>query len=484
MDRRIMGIETEFGIMHTRPTGAVLSPDDAARKLFQPIVHWGRSSNVFLPNGARLYLDVGSHPEYATAECATIEDAVAHDRAGEIIVDTMRKKLEESLAQDGTGGSIYLFKNNVDSAGNSYGSHENYMIARSTRFSRLVAHLIPFLVTRQLLTGAGKVHPTGPTAYGHHHLTSSPGQASYSFSQRADHVWEESSSATTRSRPLINTRDEPHGDAKRFRRLHVIVGDSTMSTTTTAMRLATTDLMLRMIEAGNALKDRTLKDPSLALRHISHDLTGTVTVELADGSTRSALDLQYEYLEEITRFIQAHGQHHDQIPWVLDLWERTLDAIERKDYSGIDTEIDWAIKKKLLDTWAHHNKSDYSAPKIAHMDLAYHDLADGRGLFRILEARGMAARLPGTDGSEAHTAVTTPPQTRAYIRGALIKAATHAGYNPTVDWVNMKINGAPQRTLTLKDPFSTQDDSADVLLTQLQQEAAQTSGHPPLLPYV
>lgn len=479
-----MGLETEFGIVHTTHAGAALSPDETARRLFRPIVEWGRSSNVFLPNGARLYLDVGSHPEYATAECATLEDAVAHDRAGELIVDDMRQKLEAQLSAEGIGGSVYLFKNNVDSAGNSFGSHENYMIARSTRFARLVAHLIPFLVTRQVMTGAGRVHPQGPTAFGQRTFSAHAGQPSYSFSQRADHIWEDSSSSTTRARPLINTRDEPHGDAERFRRLHVIVGDSTVSSTTTALRLGTTDLMLRMIEAGHALTDRTLKDPALALRQISHDLSATVPVELADGTYRSALDLQREYLETVSRFVQANGAHHDRVDWVLDLWARTLDAVERQDFTGIDTEIEWAIKKKLLDSWVSRNGADYAAPRVAQMDLAYHDIAPGRGLFRMLEERGMAARLPGTDGTQAQEAVNTPPQTRAKIRGALVKAAIDAGEHTTIDWVNVKINGTTQRIVTLRDPFLTHDDDAAAMLADLRREADRGSRQPTAPPII
>lgn len=479
-----MGLETEFGIVHTVPRGAALSPDDTARRLFRPIVDWGRSSNVFLPNGARLYLDVGSHPEYATAECASIDDAVAHDRAGELIVDEMRRKLEATLAEEGTGGSVYLFKNNVDSVGNSFGSHENYMIARSTRFARLVAHLIPFLVTRQLISGAGRVHPTGPVAFGQRSIAAAEGQPSYSFSQRADHIWEDSSSSTTRARPLINTRDEPHADSERFRRLHVIVGDSTMSTTTTALRLGATDLMLRMIEAGGVMPDRTLADPAMALRQISHDLSGTVRVTLADGSARSPLQMQREYLEAVTRFVQANGAHHDRVDWVLDLWARTLDAIESGDHSGIDTEIDWAIKKKLLDSWVIRNDADYASPRVAQMDLAYHDIAPGRGLFRMLEERGMAARLPGTDGSQAQHAVDHAPETRAKIRGALVSAAVAAGKHSTIDWVNVKINGPTQRIVTLRDPFVTHDEDADAMLAELQAEARSGQVEPPAPPII
>lgn len=492
MDQRIIGVETEFGIIHTQrgdtasgEPARTLSPDDAARLLFQPIVEWGRSSNLFLPNGARLYLDVGAHPEYASAECANLQDIVAQDRAGELIVDRMRQALEAKLAADGIGGSVYLFKTNVDSSGNSFGSHENYMIGRDTRFARLVASLIPFLVTRQLYSGTGRIHPNGPAGFGEgQSFGGGSGEASYSFSQRADHIWEDASSSTTRARPLINTRDEPHGDSERFRRLHVIVGDSTMSSTTTALRLGVTDLMLRMIESGQPLQDRTLNSPAMALRQISHDLTGTFPVAMRDGGTRSALDLQREYWEEVSRFVQANGAHHDRVDWLLDLWARSLEAVESGDHSGIDTEIDWAIKKKLIDSWVERAGADYSHPRAAQLDLTYHDIAPGRGLFRMLEERGMAARLPGTNGSEAVAAVDQPPATRAALRGALVQAGMEAGIHFTADWVNMKVNGPAQRVVTLRDPFARHDDAAEQLLEQLRAERTSEVSSSPLPPAV
>ena len=192
-----------------------LSPDEVARYLFRRVVSWGRSSNVFLRNGARLYLDVGSHPEYATAECDNLTQLVTHDRAGERVLEDLLIDAEKRLHDEGISGDVYLFKNNTDSAGNSYGCHENYLVGRHGEFTKLADVLIPFLVTRQVICGAGKVIQT-------------PRGASYSLSQRAEHIWEGVSSATTRSRPIINTRDEPHADAEKYRRLHVIVGDSNM----------------------------------------------------------------------------------------------------------------------------------------------------------------------------------------------------------------------------------------------------------------
>ena len=261
MDRRIFGIENEYGVTCTFRGQRRLSPDEVARYLFRKVVSWGRSSNVFLRNGARLYLDVGSHPEYATPECDDITELVAHDKAGERVLEGLLLDAEQRLHDEGIAGEIYLFKNNTDSAGNSYGCHENYLVSRAGEFSKLADVLIPFLVTRQIIVGAGKV-------------TQTPRGASYSVSQRAEHIWEGVSSATTRSRPIINTRDEPHADAERYRRLHVIVGDSNMSETTTLLKVASCDLVLRMIEEGVVMRDLTMENPIRAIREISHDVTG------------------------------------------------------------------------------------------------------------------------------------------------------------------------------------------------------------------
>ena len=267
-----MGLENEYGVTCTIRGQRRLSPDEVARYLFRRVVSWGRSSNVFLANGARLYLDVGSHPEYATPECDSIYEVICHDRAGERILERLVDNAEERLAEEGiTGSTIYLFKNNTDSAGNSYGCHENYLTSRRDDFSNYAEVLIPFLVTRQIYTGAGKV------------LQSARG-AMYSIAQRAEHIWEGVSSATTRSRPIINTRDEPHADAERFRRLHVIVGDSNMSEYTSFLKVGATALLLRMMEdPGVVLRDLTLENPIRAIREISHDITCRRRVRLASG---------------------------------------------------------------------------------------------------------------------------------------------------------------------------------------------------------
>jgi proteasome accessory factor A len=339
MDRRIFGLENEYGVTCTFRGQRRLSPDEVARYLFRRVVSWGRSSNVFLSNGARLYLDVGSHPEYATPECDSLIDLVVHDKAGERILEGLLVDAERRLREEGIAGDVYLFKNNTDSAGNSYGCHENYLVARHGEFSRLADVLIPFLVTRQIICGAGKVLQT-------------PRGATYCVSQRAEHIWEGVSSATTRSRPIINTRDEPHADAERYRRLHVIVGDSNMSETTTLLKVGATDLVLRMIEAGVVMRDLTLENPIRAIREVSHDMTGRRTVRLANGREASALDIQEEYLTKARDFASRRGLDDGLVKTVLDLWERTLHAVSTGDLDLVGREIDWVIKYQLIDRYS------------------------------------------------------------------------------------------------------------------------------------
>src|SRR5438128_3349441 len=294
MDKRIFGLENEYGVTCTFRGSRRLSPDEVARYLFRRVVSWGRSSNVFLRNGARLYLDVGSHPEYATPECDSVVDLVTHDKAGERVLEGLLVDAERRLREGGIAGDVYLFKNNTDSAGNSYGCHENYLVGRHGEFSRLADVLIPFLVSRQIICGAGKVLQT-------------PRGAVYGVSQRAEHIWEGVSSATTRSRPIINTRDEPHADAERYRRLHVIVGDSNMNETTTLLKVTMTDLVLRMIEAGVPVRDMTLENPIRAIREISHDITGRRKVRLANGREMSAMEIQSEYHSRAAEFVDREG---------------------------------------------------------------------------------------------------------------------------------------------------------------------------------
>ncbi|MBV9593199.1 MAG: Pup--protein ligase [Actinobacteria bacterium] len=449
MQRRIFGIENEYGVTCTFHGQRRLSPDEVARYLFRRVVSWGRSSNVFLKNGARLYLDVGSHPEYATPECDSLTSLVTHDKAGERILEGLVADAERRLHDEGIAGDIYLFKNNTDSAGNSYGCHENYLVGRHGEFSRLADVLIPFLVTRQLICGAGKVLQT-------------PRGAVYCISQRAEHIWEGVSSATTRSRPIINTRDEPHADAERYRRLHVIVGDSNMNEATTMLKVGSADLVLRMIEHGVMFRDLTLENPIRAIREISHDLTGSRPVRLAAGRTASALEIQRDYHSRVAEFVEQNGADEASAR-VVELWGRTLDAVEKQDLSLIDREIDWATKYQLIDRYRSKHDLPLSSPRVAQLDLAYHDIQRGRGLYYLLERRGAVARV--SNDLAVFEAKSVPPQTtRAKLRGDFIKRAQERRRDFTVDWVHLKLNDQAQRTVLCKDPYRSVDDRVEKLI--------------------
>ncbi len=443
MERRIFGIENEYGVTCTFDGQRRLTPDEVARYLFRKVVSWGRSSNVFLGNGSRLYLDVGSHPEYATPECDDLREIVLHDKAGERIVEGLVEDAQIRLREEGIAGEIYVFKNNTDSAGNSYGCHENYLVGRAGEFQKISDVLIPFLVSRQITCGAGKV------------MTSSAG-AKYCVSQRADHIWEGVSSATTRSRPIINTRDEPHADAEKYRRLHVIVGDSNMSETTTLLKVGSADLVLRMIEAGVVMRDMALENPIRAIREISHDLTGHRTVRLANGRELSALQIQGEYYERAMAFVEREGLSAPIQKQVLDLWGRALQAVGSGNLADIETEIDWVMKYRLISRYIEKHGLSLSHPRVLQLDLAYHDVNRRRGLFYLLQRRGMAARVC-TDIETFHAKVRPPQTTRAKLRGDFIRAAQEHRRDFTVDWVHLKLNDQAQRTVLCKDPFAADD---------------------------
>ncbi len=464
LTRRIYGLETEFGVACTSRSGRRVNPEEVARYLFRTVVSWGRSSNVFLANGSRVYLDVGSHPEYATAECDSLYQLLAHDRAGEVVVGRLAEDARRRLAEEDVDAQVYLFKNNADSHGNSYGCHENYLVSREGDFSRYTDLLVPFLVSRQLVCGAGRIVRDGP-------------RARYAVSQRAEHIWESVSSATTRSRPIINTRDEPHADPERYRRLHVIVGDSSMSETTTLLKVGSLELVLRLVEDGVALPNLALENPIRALRDTSRDRTGRAPLVLANGRTTTGLALQQTFLAAVQAHVAAEMDPGPELRRVLELWERTLAAIESDRLTDVETEIDWVIKRRLLLRYAERHGLGLEDPRLAQIDLAYHDIDPTRGVFRLLEARGEAARI--TTPAEVERATEEPPQsTRARLRGQFVSAARRHGLEYTVDWVHLKLNDQSQRTILCRDPFVSSDDRVDRLVEVMEQRAAERLAGP------
>ncbi len=452
MRRRIFGIENEYGVTCTFRGQRRLSPDEVARYLFRRVVSWGRSSNVFLENGARLYLDVGSHPEYATPECDSPHQVVAHDKAGERILEDLVAAAERRLHEEGIAGDISLFKNNTDSAGNSYGCHENYLVARVGEFQRLADALIPFLVTRQVFAGAGKVLQT-------------PRGAVFSLAQRAEHIWEGVSSATTRSRPIINTRDEPHADAERYRRLHVIVGDSNMSEYTSWLKVATTDLVLRMLEEQAVMRDLTLDNPIRAIREVSHDITGKRRIRLANGREMSALEIQQSYLERVERFVASTQDADEEAKRVLARWREVLEQLV-DDPLQLRRELDWVAKYHLIEAYRSKHDLPLSHPRVSMLDLSYHNVTRARGLYYLLERQGRMRRELD-DAEISHAKEHAPPQTRAALRGRFIRQAKARRRDYTVDWVHLKLNDQAQRTVLCKDPFRAEDERVDKLIASM-----------------
>ncbi len=452
MERRIFGIETEYGVTFAFRGQRRLSPDEVSRFLFRKVVAWGRSSNVFLENGSRLYLDVGSHPEYATAECDNLYDLVAQDKAGEAILQGLVQHAQAQLEAEGVKGEIYLFKNNSDSAGNSYGCHENYCTERDEDLSRHEQLTIPFLITRQIFAGAGRVVTTNRGTH-------------YALSQRAEVIWETISSATTRSRPVINTRDEPHADPEKYRRLHVIIGDSNMSEYATFLKTGTMAVVLAMVEDKTTiLRDYTLAQPMNALRDVSTDLFSENTIRLHNGREITALELQEDLCDRAELFAQSRQLPDDQQEAVR-MWRQTLTQL-RKDPLELYREIDWVAKYRLIEQLREREQISLTNPKVAMIDLLYHDTSHQRGLFYRLQARGQAERMV-TDDIINEATITPPQTTRARMRGAFVKRANERNRDFTVDWVHLKLNDQLQRTLMLKDPFKSHDDRFDRLLHSL-----------------
>lgn len=467
MKRRVGGLETEFGLVCVRADGSrALEPEEAARELFRPVVAMGRSSNVFLRNAARLYLDVGSHPEYATAECDDWWDLVAQDRAGERIFAELTAQADARLAEAGQDARIHLLKNNVDSAGNAFGSHENYLVDRRGEFTRLPRYLLPFLVTRQIVTGAGGVAPAVPGEAG------AGAGAQFVFSRRSDHMWEAVSSATTRTRPIINTRDEPHGDANLYRRLHVIVGDSTMSEVSTHLRFATTDLVLRAIESGRALPELSLADDIAAIRSVARDLTGAAPLPTAGGGTTTALEVQQRWLDHVADL--AEGEETE----VLESWQKALDAVRTGDRTWAAQNLDWAIKERLFAQVTERRGIDLEDSAIERLDLAYHDIDPARGVFFALQRRGLApAILPGERIERART--VAPTTTRAHLRGQVVTAAQEHGVDHVVDWTTLRLTRRGAMPVQVMDPFATELPAVDALLAEIREQGA-PAAEPPL----
>lgn len=378
----------------------------AAQDAHRPFSFTEMKSDLVLSNGARFYND-HTHPEYSTPECRTLFDLVAHDRAGERIVWEATRRRNRHLEAEGQPGDVSVFKNNTDFHGHSYGCHDNYLVSRAIPFERLVRGLLPFLVSRQIIAGAGKV--------GIEAQESGLVPGVFQLSQRADFMETELSVDTMHNRPLLNTRDEPHADRAKYRRLHLILGDANMCEYATALKVGTTQLALDLIEAGTVPRIE-LAQPVSAVKQISRDIDLKATVRQKNGRALSALDIQEQYYDAARRTLDGRDAESD---WVLREWGKTLRLLTA-DRAQLIGKLDWVTKLWLLETFMREERIGWDDPWLASLDLEYHNVNQERGLYRGLEAEGTAWRMT-TDGEVEQALSAGPGDTRGGLRGLCVR---------------------------------------------------------------
>ncbi len=395
--------------------------------------------NAVLTNGARYYVD-HAHPEYSAPETSDALQAVLYDKAGERILARSMAAARRLLPPE---QEIVVYKNNSDGKGNSYGCHENYLVDRAVPFGGLVRNLIPWFVSRQIVCGAGKVGAENGAE-----------RCDYQISQRADFFEEEVGLETTLKRPIVNTRDEPHADPQRYRRLHVIVGDANLCEVSTFLKVGTTAIVLCMIEDGFLDRDLSLATPVPAMRQVSHDPDLRSAVSLADGSTITALEMQWEFLRAGRKYAEERGLEHcggDELGGtVLDRWESVLGALET-DPDRLDGVLDWVTKRRLISAYAERDGLDWDDAKLALLDIQYHDVRRDRSLYERLVAAGKIERL--VDDAEVDDATVTPPATtRAYFRGMVLTRWADSVVAANWDSVILDVGTDPLRRIPMMEP--------------------------------
>jgi len=483
---KVMGIETEYGI--SGPGTADFNPVLASSLLintfagalrrirwdyeqesplrdargFEPVQEREPSeedlglANVILPNGARYYVD-HAHPEYSTPEAATPRELVVHDKAGERILERSLELARDLLPP---GERISVYKNNTDGKGNSYGCHENYLIDRRTPFSRIVRDLTPFFVTRQVFTGAGKVGVESSRVEG--------ADVPYQLSQRTDFFEAEVGLETTLKRPIINTRDEPHADPEKYRRLHVIIGDANMCEVATFLKVGTTALVLKMIE-DEFLPDLSLDGPVQALHEVSWDPTLQTAVRLAEGRTVTAIELQWEYLEHAKKWAKEHEDTPGNAE-IMERWERVLAGLE-DDPMSLHRELDWVAKRRLVGAYRERDGLAWDDPKLALIDLQYHDVRRDRGLYYKLANAGKVERLASE--AEVERATREPPdETRAYFRGHCIRRYPDAIVAASWDSVIFDTGRDALQRVPMREPLRGTREHVEGLLEQALDASA------------
>ena len=391
--------------------------------------------NKTLINGARYYVD-HAHPEYSSPEVTNSREVVIHEKAGERIVEMSRREATTMLP---SGAQMLIHKNNSDRKGNSYGCHENYLMDRRTSFKQIVEHLLPFFSTRQIFCGAGKV---GSENRGH--------PCDYQLSQRADFFETEVALDTMVKRPIINTRDEPHADRERYRRLHVIVGDSNMSEYSIYLRHGVTALVLSMIEDGAIERDLVLRDPVRAIKEVSHDPTCKKEVLLDNGKKLSPVQIQNEYLEMALAYAARNKVDAVTLD-VLEKWQQVLECLA-DDPMDASTEVDWVIKKALIENFLERKGLDWDDPQAQMLDLQYHDSRPDKGLYHMLERQGRVERIVSDE--EIVRAIHNPPETtRAYFRGECLRRYPDEVFGVNWDSISFGVGDEPIKRVMMAEPL-------------------------------
>ncbi|RMH09438.1 MAG: proteasome accessory factor PafA2 [Nitrospirae bacterium] len=400
----------------------------------RPGPDYNRLLNKPLLNGGRLYVD-GAHPEYSTPECHSVVELLAYERAGERIAAQCLQAINRVFGAE----QFVLYKNNSDGKGNSYGYHENYLVSRSVPFERLIHVLLPFLVTRQIFAGAGKVGAENSTA-----------PVEYQISQRADFFECVVDLNTMVKRPIINTRDEPHADPNRYRRLHVIVGDANMAEVSTYLKIGTTAIIVHMLEQGAELPAIELDDPVMAIKLVSRDVNMKADLPLSNGRRTSSIEIQRQYLQAAHKFFACH----DLWPSTKDLlvrWEQVLDKLER-DPTLLAGELDWVAKREMIRSYMERKGCHWSDPRIAMLDLQYHDIRPEKGLYYTLERSGRIERLI-SDEEIARAEQAAPTKTRAYFRGACLRRFPRSVYGLSWTSVLLDVGNTTIKKIPLMDPY-------------------------------
>jgi proteasome accessory factor A len=482
----VMGTEIEFGIMvkndpdfdpisscvlivnayREDPDGQILWDYDQENPLadargfqvegekYTPNQQENIARNKTLINGARYYVD-HAHPEYSSPEVTNARDLVIHEKAGERVIEISRREANNLLPE---GAQMLIYKNNSDRKGNSYGCHENYLMDRRTSFKKVVEPLLPFFSTRQIWCGAGKV---GSESRNH--------PCDYQLSQRADFFETEVALDTMVKRPIVNTRDEPHADREKYRRLHVIVGDSNMSEFTIYLRNGVTALILSMIEDGAISKDLTLRDPVRSIREVSHDLSLRSELTMDDGSGRTALQIQEDFLEMALAYTSSRSLDPVQKD-VLQKWQDVIEALGR-DPMELDGKIDWVIKKRLIERYMSRKSLDWSDPQVQMLDLQYHDSRPDKGLYYLLERQGKVERIV-SDEEIQHAVYNPPRDTRAFFRGECLRRYPSEVFGVNWDSISFGLEDESIKRIMMAEPLKGTSEFVEELLERSDTAAA------------